>query len=210
MKISVIGAGNVGGTLGKGFASKGHSVVFGVRDPESDKTRALLKDIGHGARAASVAEAAAGGEVVLLATPWPATREAIQMCGDLRGKVVIDSTNPVKPDLTGLELGHTTSAGEQVAAWAAGARVVKCFNTTGYPNMANPQYGENKATMFYCGDDPAAKKIVAKLAEDIGFETVDAGPLVNARLLESCAMLWIYLAIKQGMGVNFVYKLLKR
>lgn len=210
MKIAIIGAGNVGGALGRGWAAVDHSVSFGVPDPTSDKMRALVNSIGTNARAGTVAEAAANAEAVVLATPWLAAQDAIRAAGSLAGKIVIDCTNPLEPDLSGLVLGHNTSAGEEVAKWAKGARVVKAFNTTGSGNMANTHYDSARPTMCICGDDAAAKASVARLAEDLGFEAVDAGPLRNARLLEPFAMLWIYLAIKQGLGPNIAFKLLRR
>ena len=96
------------------------------------------------------------------------------------------------------------------AQWARGAKVVKIFNSTGYNNMADPNYGGVPLTMFYCGDDTDAKRIAASLARDIGFDPVDAGPLSNARLLEPVAMLWIWLAIQGGMDRAFGFKLLTR
>src|SRR5690242_16377365 len=114
MQIGIIGAGSVGGTLGTAWARKGHKVRFGVRHPDSVETVALLKKIGPAAAAGDVAEAAGFGEVVVLATPWPATYEAIQSAGDLHEKVLLDCTNPLKPQLAGLEIGTTTSAGEMV------------------------------------------------------------------------------------------------
>jgi len=210
MRIGIIGAGNVGGNLGKVWAGKGHEVMFGVRDPQSPKVRALVGGLGEPARAGGVKEAAAFGEVVVLTTPWPATQEAIQAAGDLAGKILMDCTNPVKPDLTGLSLGQTTSAAEEIARWAPGARVVKAFNTIGAQQMLNPQFGSQAASMFICGDDAAAKSVVARLTEESGFEVVDAGPLSNARLLEPLAMLWIYLAVKQGLGTEIAFKLLRR
>jgi len=147
---------------------------------------------------------------VVLATPWAAAREAVKAAGDLSGKILIDATNPLKPDLSGLALGHTTSAGEEVARWATGARVVKAFNTTGARNMADPRLGGQSASMFLCGDDAAAKKTVAGLAEALGFEPVDAGPLAQARLLEPLAMLWISMAYAFGHGPNIAFKLLRR
>ncbi|HKF53688.1 MAG TPA: NADPH-dependent F420 reductase [Candidatus Acidoferrales bacterium] len=210
MNIAILGAGNVGGALGKGWAAKGHSIYYGVPDPLDEKVRALLNSLGKNARAGSVHDAAENAEVVVLATPWPATRDAVLAAGKLAGKVVIDCVNPLQPDLSGLTVGHDTSAGEQVAQWAAGARVVKAFNTTGAGNMANTHYGDSEITMCVAGDDAAAKSTVMKLAQDLGFEAVDAGPLKNARLLESFAMLWIYLAVKQGLGPNIAFKLLRR
>ena len=87
---------------------------------------------------------------------------------------------------------------------------MKAFNTIGAENMLNPQFGSMIASMLICGDDPGAKSIVSKLAEEIGFEAIDAGPLSNARLLEPFALLWIYLAVKQGLGRNIAFKLLRR
>ena len=123
---------------------------------------------------------------------------------------MIDATNPLRPDLSGLVLGHNTSAGEEVARWAEGAKVVKAFNTTGAQNMANPKFGGQRASMFICGDDAAAKKAVATLAEALGFEPVDAGPLAQARLLEPLAMFWISMAYAHGHGPNIAFKLLRR
>jgi 8-hydroxy-5-deazaflavin:NADPH oxidoreductase len=210
MKIGIIGAGNVGGALGKGWARKSHSVMFGVRDVSDPKLIALLKEAGPNARSASVPEAAAFGEVVVFATPWPATQDAIRNAGNLSGKTVLDCTNPLKPDLSGLVVGLTTSGAEQVASWAAGAKVVKIFNTTGSNNMENPAYPQGRATLLYCGDDPGAKKVAAQLATDLGFEAVDAGGLAVARLLEPFAMLWIHLAIRQGMGRDFAFRIMRR
>jgi hypothetical protein len=209
MRIGVIGAGSVGGALGRGWAKRGHEVVFGVRDPGKPEVVKLL-EAAEGARAASVAEAAAAGEVVVLATPWGATRDAVQQAGDLAGKVVLDCTNPLKPDLSGLDVPPGSSAAQQIAAWAPGAQVVKVFNTTGANNMAEPIYDEQPATMFYCGDDGEAKAVAARLAADLGFEPLDAGPLEKAPLLESLALLWIHLAYGQKLGRDIAFKLMRR
>ncbi len=210
MKIAIFGAGNVGSALGKGWAAKGHAIYYGVPEPQGEKMRAVLKETGGNARAGSVREAADASEVIVLAVPYPAVREAVAAAGEFDNKVVIDCTNPLKPDLSGLVLGQDTSAGEQVREWTRGARVVKAFNTTGSGNMENTNYGGSGITMLLAGDDAGAKSTVAKLAEDLGFEPLDAGPLANARLLEPFAMLWIYLAVKQGLGPNIAFKLLRR
>ena len=210
MKIAIIGAGNVGGTLGRAWAKKGHDIFFGVRHPQDDKTRQLVQSIGPKAQAGTVAEAAAFGQVVVLATPWQATEAAVRAAGDLRGKTVIDCTNPLKPDVSGLEVGLTTSGAERVAQWAAGAKVFKAFNTTGSNNMADPIIKGLRTVMFVSGEDEAAKPVVMQLAADIGFDAVDAGRLVQARLLEPWAMLWISLAYGGGMGRDFGFALLRR
>lgn len=210
MKIAIFGAGNVGGALGKGWAARGHSIFYGVPEPQSETMRGLMKSMGANGRAGTVREAAEASEVIVLAVPYPAVRDAIAAAGDLSNKVVIDCVNPLKPDLSGLVIGHDTSAAEQVAGWARGASVVKAFNTTGAGNMTDANYGGSGITMLVAGDDAAAKSTVTTLAKDLGFEPLDAGPLANARLLEPFAMLWIFLAVKQGLGPNIAFKLLRR
>lgn len=208
MRIAVIGTGSVGGTLGKAWASRGHTVVFGSRRPEDAEIQALAKDAG--ATASQPAEAAATSEVVVLATPWEATQKAIAGLGDLRGKILLDATNPLLPGLAGLDAGMNDSGGERVARWASGARVVKIFNTTGFGNMADPAYGSERATMFYCGDDADAKGVGGKLASDLGFQPEDVGPLSQARYLEPLAMLWITMAVQYGYGRDIAFRLMRR
>ncbi len=210
MKIGIIGAGNVGGTLGVRWAQGGHAVVFASRDAGSESVKNLVAKAGASARAATVPEAAAQSDVLLLATPWDSTRQALGSAGDLTGKVLLDATNPLAPDLSGLMIGTTTSAGEQVAQWAPGARVVKILNTVGFNIMDNPQFGQERPVMFYCGDNGEAKRIAAELASELGFGPIDAGPLTQARLLEPFALLWISLALVHGQGREIAFKLLRR
>jgi len=202
MKISIIGAGNVGSALAAGWVGHGHEVVFDVRDPNKNVP-------SPNARVVSVAEAARFSGIIVLAVPWNAVPDAIRSAGDLTGKIILDATNPLLPDLSGLDPHAGPSGGEKVAE-LAGVPVVKIFNTTGYPNMANPDYHGERATMFYCGDNANAKSIARGLADDLGFEPVDAGPLSQARLLEPLTMLWISLALKHGFGVNIAFKLMRR
>ncbi|HEU5337511.1 MAG TPA: NADPH-dependent F420 reductase [Terriglobales bacterium] len=209
MKIAVVGAGNVGGALGKIWSDKGHDVRFAVPDANSPKLKELLESTRGRAHATSNREAASASEVVALAVPWPAAEQAIRVCGDLRSKVLIDCTNPLRADLSGLVLGHTTSAAEQVAAWS-GAKVVKAFNTLGAGLYGQAEFDGARADGFYCGDDAAAKTTVKQLIADIGLNPVDVGPLRNARLLEPMAMLWIDLAINQSWGAKHAFKLLRR
>ena len=209
MKIGIVGAGNVGGTLGEAWAKRGHSVMFGVREPQGKAIAELIARCdGHG-HAGSPDRAAGFGDVLVNALPWPVTKEVLSGLR-LEGKVVFDATNPLLPQLAGLEVGTTTSGAELVAGWACGARVVKIFNTTGFGNMGNPIYQEERIPMLYCGDDSEAKAIAAGLANEIGFAAVDAGPLANARLLEPLAMLWIWLAHMGGVGPDFAFQIVKR
>jgi predicted dinucleotide-binding enzyme len=208
MKIGIIGSGNVGGTLGTRWAQSGHQVTFASRKPQSPEMQQLLAKAGPNARAGSVADATPA-DVLLLATPWPNTEEALRSAGDLSGKILIDATNPLL-NLDVLDVGTTTSAGEKVAQWARGARVVKAFNTVGNNIMADPAFDGRRPVLFYCGDDPAAKQTVAPLIEELGFEAVDAGALSQARTLEPFALLWISLAFKQNFGREFAFQLMRR
>ena len=212
MQIAIIGAGNVGGALGANWAQKGHDIVFGVRDSKAEKTQSLVKAIGAKARAASVNEAAQAAEIIVLSTPWPAAEAAIRAMGDLKGKILLDATNPLTrgPDGIALEIGHAISGGEKVQGWASGASVFKTLNTTGFNNMANPVFNGVKSVMFVAGDDAASKPKVMDLVGDLGFEAIDAGPLRNARLLEAHAMLWIDLALARGQGRDFAFAILRR
>jgi predicted dinucleotide-binding enzyme len=129
-------------------------------------------------------------------------------CGDLSGKVLIDCTNPLTPDVTALEVGHTTSGAEKVAGWAPGARVCKAMNQIGAPMMNHPKL-PGRPVMFVCGDDADAKSLTVRLVTDLGFEAVDVGDLSLARLLEPYALLWIHLALRRGFATNFGFGLLR-
>lgn len=209
MTLGIIGTGNVGGALGKRWAQQGHKVVFGSRNPDDADMRKLVSEAGSTASAAKPAEAARG-DVLLLAVPWEAAKAAITGLGDITRKIVIDATNPLLPDLSGLAVGTTTSAAEQVAEWARGATVVKAFNTVGSSIMENGSFSGERPVMFYCGDDASAKRTVHQLAEEIGFDARDAGPLKQARVLEPFALLWISLAFQQRWGRDFAFKVVQR
>jgi predicted dinucleotide-binding enzyme len=216
MNIGIIGSGNVGGTLGTRWAKGGHQVIFGSRDPGAGDMKELLARAGSNARGAKLQDLAKSGDVLLLAMPWPVTKEVAQGLGDLTGKVLIDATNlrccPI--------FRHSLSAPplQPASRWPVGcegAKVVKAFNTVGSNIMENPVFetnktGQEKLVLFFCGDDAGAKGKVKQLAGELGFEGVDAGPLTQARLLEPFALLWISLAFKAGLGREFAFKLLRR
>jgi NADPH-dependent F420 reductase len=210
LKIAVLGTGRVGSTLGGRWAKNGHTIVFGSRNPASDKVKQLLSQAGPKAAAATYPVAAAQSDVVLYAAPWQVTRPIFESLGPLTGKIVIDCTNPLTTDFSGLDVGHTTSAAEHIASWSRGARVVKAFNNVSSAVMANPLFGEHRATMFYCGDDQQAKGVVRDLAAELDFDPVDAGPLEIARYLEPFAMLYIQLAVKEGWGSHCAFRIMKR
>lgn len=200
MHLGIIGAGHVGGTLGRRFAATGHRVTFGARDPA--KTRAELADPGLAVGAIADLRAC---DAVLLATPWAGTLAAVQALAPGGGQVVIDCTNPIAGRLEGLDPGGRDSGGEAVQRAAPGARVVKCFHTCGYEVMADPVFANGRACMPVCGDDRAARELALGLARGIGFEPVDLGPLANARYLEPMAMVWILRAIALGAGRRWAF-----
>lgn len=199
MKIAVLGFGNVGAQLGKLWVAKGHEVTAGLREGSKDRQKA--SDVG--ASVAAPADAVKGAEVVVIALPWPAVESTLKGIS-LDGKVVIDAVNPLGPDL-GVQVPSAGSAGEQVAQWAKGARVVKAFNTIGSALM-----GDSAFDMMYCGDDAAAKKVASQLIADTGMKPVDVGPLSNARYLEQMAGLWVDLVVKQRMSGAIGFNLVKK
>jgi predicted dinucleotide-binding enzyme len=205
MKIGILGAGRVGGTLGIKWASAGHEVMFGVRNPEADKVKFLLEKAGPNARAGALAQASQFGEAILLAIPWPALGDVLTELGPLEGKVLIDATNRRETPR-----GSRGTAAEDIAEMLPKARVVKGFNTTGTANMANPRFGEMCIDNYICGDDAEAKAMVTQLSKDVGFDVVDVGELSIAGLLESLGLLWIHLVYRQKMGPAIAFKLLKQ
>jgi 8-hydroxy-5-deazaflavin:NADPH oxidoreductase len=212
MNIAVIGTGNVGSRLAKLFVLANHRVVLGSRDPR--KAKEIAATIGEKAVGMTYAEAASAADVLVIATPWAnnATLEAVQKLGDLSGKIVIDCTNPLAPDYVSNLLGHTTSSAEEIAKLIPRARVVKAFNTI-FADIMEPgkqTFEGHRGTGFYCGDDPEAKEVVAKLIQDAGFEPIDVGILKNARYLEPMAQLNIQIAYVLGGGTDVAFRYMRR
>ncbi len=196
MKIGIVGAGRMGSALARLWAKAGHEVILSdIMPPE--KLEAIAHAIGPQARVASVEEAARVAEVLLLAVPWASVRDVVAACGSLAGKIVLDVINPVKADFSDLEFGFTTSASEEIAKLADGARVCKALNTIPSPVFHLPEckISGMKVSGFYCGDDDEAKRTVAQLVADAGFEPVDCGPLSSARYLEAVGMLLIRIVV---------------
>ena len=209
MKIAIIGAGNVGTVLGNAWRKRGHEIAFGVRDPESAKARSLAKQFPT-AHLLLNGEAAQKAEFIVLATPRQSTEEAVRTCGDLQGKTIIDCTNPLKSDFSGLEIGFSISGAERISEWASGAQVFKAMNQIGAGLMDAPHFpGIFKPVMFVCGQG-SHKSSVILLVDQLGFTVIDAGELKIARLLEPYGMLWIHLALMQKVSGDFAFALLKR
>lgn len=202
MQIAVIGAGRVGSTLGGRWADGGHTVTYGVRDPDDPRH----SDLG---RRTTPAAAVRDVDVVLVALPWNAN-EAVLRGLEVGDAVVIDATNPLAAGARELEADPALSGAELVAKWTGSKRVVKAFNTTGSGNMSDTSYPKGAPAMFVAGDDADAKSTVLDLAREIGFDAVDAGPLSAARDLEHLAMIWIRLAYSLGHGPDIAFSLSRR
>ena len=212
MKIAVVGTGNVGTRLGKLFSLADHQVTIGSRSLQ--RAEQVAATLGENVTGKTYQEVAKDVEVVVLATPWleNATIESINELGDLSGKIIVDCTNPLAADYMSNTLGHTTSSSEEIAKLIPQARVVKAFNTI-FADVMQPgkqTFNGYKGTGFYCGDDAEAKKVVAQLIEDAGFEPVDAGKLRNARYLEPMAQLNIQIAYGLSGGTDVAFRYMKR
>lgn len=200
MDISIIGAGNMGKGLAALFAQGGHRVTLAARDVA--KAEAAARDIGSGVAAVAVSDAA-DADVVVLAVPYDGAAGAIDAAGGLSGKVVVDITNPMKADYSGLSIGHTTSAAEEIQKHAPQARVVKAFNTIFAQVLQNGgKAGGRAATTFVASDDAEARAMVIELARSAGFEATDTGSLATARFLEPVAALNITLGYGLGHGTD--------
>lgn len=197
MKVSVIGSGNMGSSFVKQLSKAGHSVS--VTSPDQVSAEALAKT--YGARVVS-ATAVADADVIVLATGAADAIPALRAAGALAGKIVVDITNPLTADYMGLTLGHSTSNAEEIAKAIPGLRLVKGFNTVFAQLLGAgadlPNGG--KVTVFLASDDAEAKATVTTLANSMGFQVTDAGPLKNARYLEPLAGLNIYLGYGAGLG----------
>ncbi|MDX2246905.1 MAG: NADPH-dependent F420 reductase [Bacteroidia bacterium] len=210
MKVGIIGTGKIGLSLGKALTRKGYKVMFASQSLASANEAAGQME--HNATGGSVANAIHYGEIVFLAVPYKSVEEVLRNTDSYRGKIVVDCTNPViMGNPAELAIGFTTSAAEQIARMIPEAKVIKAYNTAFAHHIADgPYFGPNDASMFFCGDDAAAKASVARLIEATGFEPVDCGPLSSARLLEPMAVLIIRLGYNLGMGSEIAFKLLKR
>ena len=211
MKVGILGTGEVGKALARGFVSRGHEVMIGSRSEEKAQAVGAEVDAAGG----TFADAASFAEVAVLALLWSGTEAALEAAGpdNLAGKVVIDATNPLvfhedgPPDLA---LGHTDSGGEQVQRWLPDSRVVKAFNIVGNTLFFRPELPGGPPTMFICGDDDEARRTVAQIIEDFGWpEIVDVGGIEGARLLEPVCILWVVYGVQSG-GWEHAFKVLHR
>lgn len=214
MKIGILGTGVVGNALGKGLVALGHEVRMGSREAANAKLRAWVEETGRGASGGTFEDAAAFGEVILLATLWSGTQNALRLAGErnLAGKVLLDATNPLIFREQGppvLAVGHADSGGEQVQRWVPSARVVKVFNIVGNAHMVNPDFPGGPPDMFLCGNDAEAKRTATDLCTALGWPVIDIGGIEGSRLLEPMCILWVEYGIRTGSW-NHAFKLLRK
>jgi predicted dinucleotide-binding enzyme len=214
MRIAILGTGVVGNTLGQAFITLGHDVRMGARDAKNEKALAWAKAMGEKASAGKFAEAAAFGEIIVLATLGLANESALTAAGaaNLRGKIIIDTTNPL--DMGGggppkLAIAGNDSGGERVQRLVPDALVVKAFNTVGAPHMFRPSFPGGPPDMFICGNDEGARKKVTSLLGEFGWGVVDIGGIESSRYLEPMCITWV-LAGLHGGNWNQAFKLLRK
>jgi predicted dinucleotide-binding enzyme len=205
MTIAIIGTGNVGAALARGWSRAGQKIVLGVRNPANADVAKLAREVG--AEVQTPAQAAASGDVVVLALPWQAAEGAVKALGGLKGKIVIDCMNPLtmRGGKLTLDRGFDTSGAEALAGWIPDARIVKTLNQVGAEMMADNRALPHRPVMFMAGNDASAKATVAQLLKDLGFEALDAGDLTIARLLEPYALVWINQTLAQGRDRNWAF-----
>jgi predicted dinucleotide-binding enzyme len=200
MNIGILGAGKMTQALGRHFIKTGHELLVSY-SRNRDKLEKAAEDLGGGTQVGSPVDAARFGDVVLLATGWGGAALALKAAGALDGKVLWSIVTPLKPDYSGLALGTTTSGSEELAKLVPRAAFI-----AGWPpfaevlTSASTRFGTERQTLFYCGDDPNAKRTVAPLFESLDVDAVDAGPLYAARFIEPAMCLLVHLAYGQKMG----------
>jgi len=194
----------VGQSLGRGFAGRGHEVVLGTRTPDSEKLAPWKREVGDRGRTGTFAQAAAYGEVLVVAVLGTAAEQAIDLAGprSFDGKVVIDVTNPLdfsKGMPPGLFVGMTDSLGERIQRKLPRAKVVKCFNIVNNQTMIDPSNTGTKPTMLLCGNDEGAKRKVTEILEQFGWDdVVDIGGIDGARWLEAHVPLWVRVTMQKN------------
>jgi 8-hydroxy-5-deazaflavin:NADPH oxidoreductase len=213
MKVGILGSGDVGLKLGDSFLAVDNTVKIGTRNTSKENIISWIARNGQKATAGSFEDTASFGDIIVLATLWSGTSDAIKLANpkNFAGKVTIDVTNPLdfSKGIPRLALGHTSSGGETIQKLLPDAKVVKAFNTIGNLHFFHPDFLGGPPTMFICGNDLDAKKQVTNILSEFGWETVDTGGIEESRLLEPLAMLWINHYFKTNSG-NHAFKLLRK
>jgi predicted dinucleotide-binding enzyme len=198
----------MGGKLGTIFVRAGHDVVFSYARSDA-KLKRLAREAGKKARAGTPREAAHEAAALLLAVHWSRINDVLKQAGDLSGKVIVSCSLPMNADDTALVIAHTSSGSEELAKKIPNAAIVSAFNTVPSEvlfDVYESRRRTKRPSLVYCGDDPAAKKLVSELIRDAGFDPVDAGPLRIARYTEPFALLVAQLAYEGKGGPELGYR----
>lgn len=201
MKIAVLGAGHIGGTLGKKWAKAGHTIRFGVRDPQKPEVQELVKSLGGNASASSVEDAISFGDVILFAIPGGTMDATIAANAKaLDGKIIIDAAN---------KIGSTPS--DSIGTFTAQtpkAKAYRAFNTYGWENFETPVFNNVAADLFFCGPEGESRSAVEKLISDVGLHPLYVGGPDQAETVDGLLKLWFTLVSGQKMGRHLALKVL--
>ncbi len=201
LRIAVLGAGNIGGTLGRKWVAAGHTVTFGVTDPSGARAQALRAALGDSVAIGTVADALAAGDIVVMALPGAAMDATIAThASRLDGKIIIDATNRMG--------GGPMNSLATFRAHTPQARVFRAFNSLGWENFADPLFDGVPGDLFYCGPDGSAGEAVERLIADAGLRPVRLGDTDQVALVDSITALWFALAVRQGKGRHLAFKVL--
>lgn len=203
LRIAVLGAGNIGGTLGRKWAAAGHKISFGVNNPDGERARALRAELSTKVTIGSASDALKESDVVVMALPGKAMDETIsKLAAQLDGKIIIDTAN--RPG------GGPMNSLATFQAQTPHARVFRAFNSLGWENFADPVFDGIQADLFYCGPDGDAREVVEQLIMDVGLNPVRLGDIDQVGVVDSVGALWFALVFGQGRGRNLAFKVLSR
>ena len=201
MKIGVVGAGNIGGTLGKKWAAQGHEICFGVRNPDKESLVQQVEQMEGNVRIGTSADAIAAGDVVVFAVPGASVSSVVEEnLGALEDKIIIDASNNMR--------GESRHALDFLREKLPSAHLYRAFSSLGWENLDNPDFGDLKADLFYCGDE-AGRATLDQIISDLGLDPVYLGGVEQVGLVEGMTDMWFNLALRQKMGRRIAFKLLK-
>ena len=199
LRIAVLGAGNIGGTLGRKWAAAGHKISFGVNNPDSDRAQALRAELGTKV----TIDALTDSDVVVMALPGKAMDETItKHAVQLDGKIIIDTANRLG--------GGPMNSFATFQTQTPHAPVFRAFNTLGWENFADPMFDGIQADLFYCGPGGDAREVVEQMISDAGLRPIRFGDVDQVGLVDSVGSLWFALALGQGKGRHLAFKVLSK
>jgi predicted dinucleotide-binding enzyme len=201
LRITVLGAGHIGGTLGRKWATAGHAVAFGVNDPAGARAQALRDELGEQVTIGSVGDALVASDVVVMAVPGGAMEATIAAhASQLDGKTIVDAANRLG--------GGPMNSLAAFQAHTPQARVFRAFNSLGWENFADPLFGGVPADLIYCGPDGAARAVIEQMIADVGLRPMWLGDVDQVGLVDSVTALYFALAVRQGKGRHLAFKVL--